>query len=163
MRRMRLPGACLRSRDGSVSFPDTFASTVSCHGMISCGHHAARALWCGCGYSAKLPALILLDYTYKYTYIGCRVRYTYGPKKRVANLKKHGFDFEDARRVIESHRTVTFEDRRFDYGEHRYITLGVLREVVVVIATAETDEEIRVISMRKADRDEEKIYYQNLG
>ena len=57
---------------------------------------------------------------------------------------------------------MTFEDRRFDYDEQRFITLGVLRDDVVVIATGETDETIRVISMRKAERNEEKIYYENL-
>ncbi|WP_324577567.1 BrnT family toxin [Accumulibacter sp.] len=90
------------------------------------------------------------------------MRYTHDPKKRAANLKKHGYDFEDAPQVIESGRTVTFEDRRFDYDEQRFITLGVLREEVVVITTAETDEEIRVISMRKAERNEQEIYYSNL-
>lgn len=64
--------------------------------------------------------------------------------------------------MIESDYTVTFEDRRFDYGEQRFITLGVLRGVVVVITTAETDEEIRVISMRKAERNEQEIYFSNL-
>jgi uncharacterized DUF497 family protein len=34
--------------------------------------------------------------------------------------------------------------------------------VVVAIATAETDDEIRVISMRRAEHHEEKIYYSNL-
>jgi uncharacterized DUF497 family protein len=57
---------------------------------------------------------------------------------------------------------VTFEDRRFNYQDQRFITLGMLRGVVVVIATAEADEEIRVISMRKAERDEEDIYYRSL-
>ena len=90
------------------------------------------------------------------------MRYTYDPKKRAVNLKKHGYDFEDAPQVIESGRTVTFEDRRFQYEEQRFITLGVLRDGVVVIATAETDEEIRVISMRKAEQYEEEIYYANL-
>ena len=55
--------------------------------------------------------------------------------------------------------SVTFEDRRFDYEEQRFITLGVLRGDVVVVTTAETDEEIRVISMRKAEHNEEEIYY----
>lgn len=90
------------------------------------------------------------------------MRYTHDPKKRAANLKKHGYDFADAPQVIESAATVTFEDRRFDYGEQRFITLGMLRGVVVAIATAETDEEVRVISMRKAERNEEEIYYANL-
>lgn len=90
------------------------------------------------------------------------MRYTYDPKKRAANLKKHGYDFEDAPQVIESDTAVTFEDRRFEYDEQRFITLGMLRGAVVVIATTETDEEIRVISMRKAEQNEEKIYYGNL-
>ncbi|MBZ0134272.1 MAG: BrnT family toxin [Rhodocyclaceae bacterium] len=90
------------------------------------------------------------------------MRYTYDPKKRAANLKKYGLDFKDAAQVIESDRTVTFEDLRFDYGEQRFVTLGVLRGRVVAIATAETDEEIRVISMRKAERHEKEIYYRNL-
>lgn len=90
------------------------------------------------------------------------MRYTHDPKKRTANLKKHGYDFKDAPQVIESTATVTFDDRRFDYGEQRFITLGVLRGDVVAIATAEIDDEIRVISMRKAERHEEEIYYRNL-
>lgn len=38
----------------------------------------------------------------------------------------------------------------------------MLRGDVVVIATAETDEEIRVISMRRAEPNEEEIYYGNI-
>lgn len=90
------------------------------------------------------------------------MRYTYDPKKKAANLKKHGYNFDDVPLVIESDRTVTFEDRRFDYSEQRFITLGMLRGDVVVITTAEMDEEIRVISMRKAEQNEEEIYYGNL-
>lgn len=90
------------------------------------------------------------------------MRYTHDARKQAANLKKHGYDFKDAPRVIESAATVTFEDRRFDYDEQRFITLGMLHGKVVVIATAETDEEIRVISMRKAEPNEEEIYYANL-
>jgi uncharacterized DUF497 family protein len=90
------------------------------------------------------------------------MRYTHDPKKRTANLKKHSYDFKDAPLVIESVATVTFEDKRFDYGEQRFITLGMLRGEAVVITTAETDEEIRIISMRKAERHEEEIYYANL-
>lgn len=90
------------------------------------------------------------------------MRYTHDPKKRAVNLKKHRYDFEDAPLLIESGQTVTFEDRRYNYDEQRFITLGVLREEVVVVATAETDDEIRVISMRKAERNEQEIYYKNL-
>jgi uncharacterized DUF497 family protein len=90
------------------------------------------------------------------------MRYSYDPQKKAANLKKHGLDFDDARGVIESVQTVTFEDRRFDYGEARFITLGLLHGEVVAIATAETDKTIRIISMRKANKNEQKIFYKNL-
>lgn len=48
-----------------------------------------------------------------------------------------------------------------DYGEIRYITLGMLNGVVVIIATTETEKTIHVISMRKADKNEQKIYFEN--
>ena len=89
------------------------------------------------------------------------MRFSYDPEKKATNLKKHGLDFDDARGVIESAKTVTFEDQRFDYGEARYFTLGLLQDVVVIIVTAETNKTIRVISMRKADKHEQKIYYEN--
>ena len=60
------------------------------------------------------------------------MRYTFDPEKNAANLKKHGYDFEDAPQMIESDRTVTFEDRRFAYDEQRFITLEMLRGEVVV-------------------------------
>jgi uncharacterized DUF497 family protein len=53
------------------------------------------------------------------------MRYLYDQKKKASNLKKHGLDFDDAREVIEG-QSVTFEDRRFDYDEARFITLGLL-------------------------------------
>lgn len=90
------------------------------------------------------------------------MRYVFDPKKRAANLKKHGYDFEDARLVMENDQVVTFEDQRADYGEQRFVTLGMLHGKVVVIVTAETGDEIRVISMRKAEPNEAKIYYRNL-
>jgi uncharacterized protein len=90
------------------------------------------------------------------------MRYSCDAKKRAANLKIHGYDFADAPQVIESDHKVTFEDRRFAYDEQRFITLWMLREDVVAISTAETDEEIRLISMRKAERNEQEIYYSNL-
>jgi uncharacterized protein len=91
------------------------------------------------------------------------MNYVYDPDKRIANLKKHSLDFNDAATVIESGQTVTFEDRRFDYGEERFITLGLLGDDVVVIVTSETDDEIRIISMRKATRHEQTIFYNQLA
>ena len=89
------------------------------------------------------------------------MQYSYDKNKKALNLAKHGFDFDDAKRVIESGKTVTFEDDRFDYGEQRFIAIGLLQNVLVAIVTCETENEIRIISMRKADKNEQAIYYEN--
>ncbi len=91
------------------------------------------------------------------------MRYSFDRAKRASNLKKHGFDLADGQSVIESGMTVTFEDRRVDYGEARFVTLGPLGDALVVIVTAETEDHIRIISMRKADRHEQSIYRENLS
>lgn len=91
------------------------------------------------------------------------MRFRFDPAKRAANLQKHGFDLADARLVIESGQTVTFEDRRFDYSEERFVTLGPLGDTLVAVVTAETEDHIRIISMRRADRHEQAIYRENLS
>jgi len=67
------------------------------------------------------------------------MQYCYDKVKKALNFKKHGLDFDDAKQVIESAKTLTFEDNRFDYGEQRFITLGLLHKLLVVIVTSETE------------------------
>ncbi len=81
--------------------------------------------------------------------------------KRQDNLKKHRVDFADAESVF-SGPTFTFEDDRADYGEQRWVTLGLLGEKVMVIVHTETEDEIRVISMREADKNEQPLFFNNL-
>lgn len=89
------------------------------------------------------------------------VRFEWDEAKRRANLRKHGIDFADAVQVFDG-ITVTIEDTRFDYGETRFLTLGLLRAHVVVIAHTETEEVIRLISVRKATKNEEANYYKEI-
>ena len=89
------------------------------------------------------------------------MRFSFDAAKRVGNLKKHGFDLASAPQVMESGQTVTFEDRRFAYGEERFVTLGPLGETLAARVTAETEDNIRIISMRKADRHEQALYREN--
>jgi len=90
------------------------------------------------------------------------MKFEWDEKKRKSNIKKHGFDFIDAIKVFEG-ATFTFKDDRFNYGEHRFITLGMLEGIVVIIAHSEKDEIVRVISMRKATKNEQKIYYKGFS
>jgi len=90
------------------------------------------------------------------------VNFTWDEPKRLANLAKHGLDFADAAKVFAG-PTVLFEDNRFDYLEQRMIGVGLLDDLVVLIVHVESDETIRIISMRKADGNETDLYYQNIG
>lgn len=78
------------------------------------------------------------------------------------NLKKHGLDFRDAEEVFDG-VTYTYEDDRFHYGEERFVTLGFLRGIVVSLVHTEEGDHIHVISMRKATRREQEIYFQSIG
>ena len=89
------------------------------------------------------------------------MRFTWDESKRNMNIKKHKLDFTDAQNVF-SGPTFTFEDKRFNYGEQRLVTIGLLDVNVVVIAHTETEKEVRIISMRKANKYEQKIFLENL-
>lgn len=84
---------------------------------------------------AKKSQAQFVVYLHLSVYIKPTMRYSYDPEKKAANLKKHGLNFDDVRGVIESAKTVTFEDQRFDYGEARFLTLGLLRGAVAIITT----------------------------
>ncbi len=90
------------------------------------------------------------------------MRFTWHEPKRQATLKARSLDFADAELVFAG-PTFSFEDTRVDYGEQRWVTLGLLRGTVVLIVHTETDDEIRVISMREADKDEQPLFFSNLG
>lgn len=90
------------------------------------------------------------------------MKYEWDEAKNRANSAKHGLSFEDAERVF-SGPCVTFDDDRLDYGERRLITLGLLAGRLVVIAHTPRDEGTRVISIRKGNRREQKIYQERLG
>lgn len=83
---------------------------------------------------------------------------TWDENKRLANIKKHGLDFADAEKVLSGY-TIVFEDTRLDYEEERWVAIGRLNILIVVIIHAETETELRIISMRKATKNEQEIYY----
>ena len=86
---------------------------------------------------------------------------TWGEDKRRANLRKHGLDFADAKELFDG-VTFTYEDDRLPYGEQRFVTLGILREVVVSIVHTEEADHIHIISMRKATKREREIYFESI-
>ena len=57
---------------------------------------------------------------------------------------------------------MPYEDDRFDYSEQRFITLGILDQFVVSIVHTETSRVIRIISLRKATKHEQAIFFKNI-
>jgi uncharacterized DUF497 family protein len=89
------------------------------------------------------------------------MRFEWDEAKRRSNIKRHGIDFVDVDEVFAG-EAITFLDDRYDYGETRFLTFGLLWGEVVAIVHIETDEVIRIISVRRASKDEEETYFKEV-
>ncbi|WP_445292002.1 BrnT family toxin [Bdellovibrio sp. BCCA] len=95
-----------------------------------------------------------------YYIVGAVVRWD--DKKAQANLKKHGVSFEEAATVLFTENTIEIEDLRHD--EQRFITIGfsVRTRLLTVVYAYRYKEEIRIISARKATKNEAKQYEERI-
>ena len=88
------------------------------------------------------------------------VQYEWETSKAVENVRKHGVDFADAIAVLEDPNGLEEIDDRFVYGEERIRVIGMTREkVLFVVATLPGEDTCRIISARRATRDEQDRYY----
>jgi hypothetical protein len=88
--------------------------------------------------------------------------YEWDEQKRLANVKKHGIDFIDIPEVFDGD-VVIIPDERFDYGETRFLLIGILKSQVIVVAYTERGENIRIISARKATKNEQIYFFQQIS
>jgi uncharacterized DUF497 family protein len=78
--------------------------------------------------------------------------------KNRSNIRKHGFDFAEAEEMFRGFLLVR-PDARDDYGEERWIGIGMIKGRFAFVAFAELPHDtIRIISLRKADHEERKEY-----
>lgn len=82
-----------------------------------------------------------------------RMEFDFDPAKRDKTLTERGLDFARVAEVF-SGVNVTAEDARFDYGEPRFTTVGILDGRMVVVVWTPRGEVRRIISMRKANERE---------
>ena len=78
--------------------------------------------------------------------------------KSAANEAKHGLAFIDAVEIF-ARPVLVVEDRRREYGERRWNALGEVEGTVLHVTYTERDEDIRIISARRASRDERETYW----
>lgn len=88
------------------------------------------------------------------------LRFEWDAQKSTANQRKHGVSFEEARSVFYDDRAILVDDPDED-SEDRFILLGLsaaLRTLVVCHCYRSDDRVIRIISARKAHREERRDY-----
>ncbi len=84
---------------------------------------------------------------------------TWDESKRRDNLREHGLDFEGAEAIWDNF-TVTREDIRERYGEKRLVTFGLLNGEVVVLVHTDRDDDMHIISLRRAEKYEARYYFE---
>jgi uncharacterized DUF497 family protein len=83
-------------------------------------------------------------------------------QKNAANIRNHGIDFLDAALIFEN-PTIEAVDDREEYGEVRYVALGLSGEMVLhVVYTRRGKSVVRIISARRANRDDAERYYREI-
>jgi hypothetical protein len=83
-------------------------------------------------------------------------------KKNRENRRKHGVSFDEAQTVFFDENAIRFFDPDHSRDEDRFLMFGIsvrLRTLVVCHCYRARDEVIRIISARKANRKEEKVYW----
>ena len=89
------------------------------------------------------------------------IQFDWDPKKSRTNLRTHGVSFEEAQSVFYDDFAVQFFDEDHSTDDDRFIMLGIsnsARLLVVVHCVREAGDFVRIISARKATRNEQTFY-----
>jgi uncharacterized DUF497 family protein len=92
------------------------------------------------------------------------VTYEWDPEKAAANVRTHRVTFEEAASVFLDAAALTFWDPDHSEEEDREITIGrSARQRVLFIAHAAREGRVRIISARRATRQEQHQYEESIG
>jgi uncharacterized DUF497 family protein len=83
----------------------------------------------------------------------------FDPEKNRRNIQERGIDFEQAQ-AFDWDTALVWPDTRQDYGEDRFIALGQIGERLHSLVFTVRSDAVRVISLRKANRREDRLYEQ---
>lgn len=85
------------------------------------------------------------------------INYAWDEAKREATLAERGIDFADIR-SFDWDSALVLRDEREDYGETRYRAMGLIAGRLHVVVVTPREEVLRVISLRKANAREVKLW-----
>jgi len=89
------------------------------------------------------------------------VKFEWNPEKNKQNIIKHQIDFNEAESVFEDDYAIEIHDEKHSRDEDRFIIIGMsvmARELMVCHCYRNGDDIIRIISARKATRNERELY-----
>ena len=86
------------------------------------------------------------------------LEFIWDSQKEQANYLKHGIWFSEAKFVFFDENRIEVYDHVHSLSEDRYIVIGFVRNVLTIVYT-ESRSDIRIISARKASKEEEELYY----
>ena len=87
------------------------------------------------------------------------MEFEWNPGNAKLNLEKHGISFQEATTVFNDPLSVTFPDPDHSIGENRYVIIGVSKfGQLLVVSHTDRGEKVRIISARKATRQERRFY-----
>ena len=84
------------------------------------------------------------------------MRFEWDERKRLSNLQKHGLDFIDVAAVLEAPHVLAGSS--YGGAEERFLVTGVLKGRHVTVVYTARSEAIRLISFRRARREERQAY-----
>uniref|UniRef100_UPI0040562387 BrnT family toxin n=1 Tax=Candidatus Electronema sp. TaxID=2698783 RepID=UPI0040562387 len=86
------------------------------------------------------------------------MKFEWDENKNAVNIRKHKIDFEDIPELFQQPMLIDYDDRQ-NYGEERWIGIGLLHNMAVAVVFTERGENtIRIISARKATKEERRRY-----
>jgi len=80
-------------------------------------------------------------------------------EKAAVNFAKHGVSFDVIRR-FEWDTAVTLPDNRFEYGEPRWVSVGLIGRRLYKIVYVVRGNRVRLISAHKANRRDQRKYHE---
>lgn len=87
------------------------------------------------------------------------MEFEWNPEKAVINLRKHNISFQEAATVFDDPLSVTFPDPDHSIGENRYVIIVMSRsEQLLVVSHTDRENRTRIISARRATRQERRFY-----
>ena len=93
------------------------------------------------------------------------ITFDWDEKKNRTNILKHGISFEEAKTVFYDNDAILFDDPDHSYGEERFLIIGVsLSDKICIVSHCYrfNDAVIRIISARKATKNETMIYREGI-